>query len=142
MTQEKPDSHDSNPESILLQTTEFTISSEDTGTRIDQFLTAQQTEVSRSQLKKWIEQDYITVNELPVSPSYKLRLEDRVRIHTPEVVLSPLQPEEIPLNIIFEDSEIIVVNKPAGMVVHPAVGHASGTLVNRSEEHTSELQSR
>jgi 23S rRNA pseudouridine1911/1915/1917 synthase len=139
MTQEKPDSHDSNLESILLQTTEFTISSEDTGTRIDQFLTAQQTEVSRSQLKKWIEQKYITVNELPVSPSYKLRLEDRVLVHTPEVAHSPLQPEDITLNILYEDSEIVVVNKPAGMVVHPAVGHSSGTLVNALLHHCKDL---
>ncbi len=123
-----------------MQTIEFKISSENSGTRIDQFLTSQQNEVSRSQLKKWIEQEHVTVNKLPVSPGYKLKLEDIVVICAPEIAPSPLQAEDISLDILHEDSEIIVVNKPPGMVVHPAPGHSSGTLVNALLHHCKDLK--
>ena len=105
------------------------------GLRLDHFLHEQLTERSRSFLQKLIEDRQVLVNDRPAKASYKVHLGDTV-----SVTISPPRPlattaEEIPLAIFYEDADLIVVNKPAGMVVHPAAGNYAGTLVNALLHH-------
>lgn len=99
------------------------------GWRIDSFV-AELTELSRSGAQKLIESGDITVSGVPVSKKYTLKLGDEVDINIPEPEMCEAVPEDIPLNIVYEDDDIIVINKPSGMVVHPAPGNYTGTLVN------------
>ena len=99
------------------------------GWRIDSFV-AEVTELSRSGAQKLIESGDITVSGAPVSKKYTLKLGDEVSISIPEPEICEAVPEDIPLNIVYEDDDIIVINKPSGMVVHPAPGNYTGTLVN------------
>ena len=109
----------------------FTILPEQPHQRIDYFLSRQNLDLSRSRIQKLLQTQQITVNGLPISKaSYVLRPQDVVIITLPEPVESNILPENIPLDIVYEDESIIVVNKPAGMVVHPAVGNYTGTMVN------------
>jgi len=109
----------------------FTILPEQPPQRIDYFLSRQSLNLSRSRIQKLLQTEQITVNGLLVSKaSYVLRPQDIVIITLPEPVESNILPENIPLDIVYEDESIIVVNKPAGMVVHPAVGNYTGTMVN------------
>src|SRR5699024_1704265 len=85
---------------------------------------------SRSQLQDWIKQEHVFVNDEPVKPNYKVQKGDQIGIKIPEVAETDMQAEPIDLEIVYEDADVAVVNKPQGMVVHPAAGHASGTLVN------------
>jgi 23S rRNA pseudouridine1911/1915/1917 synthase len=101
------------------------------GERLDKFLVARLPEFSRARLQGLIEDGFVFVNHIPARKSGQMieaGMEVEVRIPPP--VPSGLIPEDIPLDIVFENDDLIVVNKPAGMVVHPAAGHASGTLVN------------
>ncbi len=107
--------------------------------RLDVFLSRQQTKISRSRLKKLIVEGQITVNGLERSASYKIREGDWVRIQIPPPVPLETAPEPIALNIIFEDDSLIALDKPAGMVIHPAPGHSAGTLVNALLHHCSNL---
>ena len=102
---------------------------EDVGTRLDAFVSAN-CELTRSAAARLIEEGAITVGGAQVAKNYKLRAGYCVEILMPEPVSSEAQPEDIPLDIVFEDSDIIVINKPSGMVVHPAPGNYTGTLVN------------
>lgn len=88
-----------------------------------------------------IEDDYVTVNHQLSEPSYLIKLDDRVKVFIPPPPEPTIRPENIPLEIVYEDDDIIVVNKPAGMVTHPAPGNYSGTLVNALLAHTSHLAS-
>ena len=109
----------------------FTILPEQNNQRIDYFLSRQNLNLSRSRIQKLLQTSHITVNGLPINKaSYLLRPQDIITITLPEPAESNILPENIPLDILYEDESIIVVNKPAGMVVHPAVGNYSGTLVN------------
>lgn len=108
---------------------ELTVSAEMTG-RIDKQLGHYFTQFSRSQLQHWVEDGHVLVNDNQVKPKYKLATGDIVKIMPEEPKKIDLEPENIPLDIVYEDDDVIVVNKPQGMVVHPAPGHPDHTLVN------------
>lgn len=107
--------------------------------RLDLFLTRVQKEISRSQVQRLIEQDHVSVNGQPVSAKYKVKPGDIVQLRVPDPTPLDLSAEPIPLNIVFEDECLVVVDKPAGMVVHPAPGHATGTLVHALLHHCQDL---
>ena len=98
--------------------------------RIDRFLSLQQPDHSRSYYHKLIRQGRVTVNGQPVKPSHQLETGDRVTLEIPPPEVTELQAEAIPLQIAFEDEHLLVIDKPAGLVVHPAPGNWSGTLLN------------
>lgn len=104
--------------------------------RIDKMLGHHFTQFSRSQLQRWIEDGHVLVNEQIVKTKYKLAAGDVVKIipETPQKI--DLTPENIPLDIVYEDADVLVVNKPQGMVVHPAPGHPDHTLVNALLYHS------
>ena len=101
----------------------------DKGTRLDQFV-AMAADLTRSAAARLIEEGAVTVNGKTVAKNYKLSKGDAVEITLPEPEAAEALPENIPLDIIYEDNDIIVINKPVGMVVHPAAGNPTGTLVN------------
>lgn len=109
---------------------EFKIKDESVGKRIDQFLSLQLNDLSRSYIQKLIKNSKVLVNEQSTKANYKCRLDDSIFVEIPEPEVLNIEPENIPLEMIYEDQDIAVVNKPQGMVVHPAPGHFSGTLVN------------
>ena len=115
------------------------ITSETVGTRLDAFLAAQLLETSRATIHRAIESGDITVNDRTVKPSYKVRTNDEIIVEIPAAIPLEAQPEDIPLNIVYEDDEVIVINKPAGMVVHPGAGVNSGTLANALVHHFNQL---
>ena len=106
----------------------------DVGTRLDAFVSASG-ELTRSAAARLIEEGAISVDGRAVAKNYKLRPGDTVDILLPEPVPTEAQPEDIPLDVVFEDEDIIVINKPTGMVVHPAAGNETGTLVNALLHH-------
>lgn len=108
----------------------FEITEELEDERIDKCLSMLIDSLSRSFIQKLIKEDAVSVNGAPVKGSYRVRTDDRVSFCLPEAVEPDIEPEDIPLDILYEDKDVIVVNKPKGMVVHPAAGHYSGTLVN------------
>ncbi len=103
---------------------------DEAGERIDKFLSDELSDRSRSFLQKLIKEQYVKVNDRPVKASYRLILGDTVSISFPEPEKPDIAAEDIPLDILYEDNDIIIINKPKQMVVHPAPGHYSGTLVN------------
>lgn len=112
----------------------FTIEN-DSSERIDRYLSEVYDDRSRSFLQKLIKDGYVTVNEKPVKANYRLSFGDRVEVTLPEPKEPDIVPEDIPLDILYEDEDVILVNKPKQMVVHPAPGHYSGTLVNALMYH-------
>lgn len=108
----------------------FNIDSENIDKRIDIYLTDKIEQCSRSFVQKLIDENKITVNGKSIKQNYRLKLDDIVNVEFPEPVNIEILPENIPIDIIYEDSELIVVNKQQNMVVHPANGHYTGTLVN------------
>ena len=108
---------------------ELSVSSADAGTRIDSFV-SRECDITRSAAARLIESEYVSVGGAPIAKNYKLRNNDEVRVVIPEPEDCEAKPENIPLDVIYEDGDIIVVNKPVGMVVHPAAGNTCGTLVN------------
>ena len=102
---------------------------------IDVFLADAMENLSRSGVQKLIEEGHITLNGGRTKANYKLRERDIIDVEVPEVKEVEILPEDIPLDILYEDADVIVVNKPQGMVVHPAAGHYSGTLVNALMYH-------
>lgn len=106
------------------------INEDNAGKRIDSFIPLVQKEISRSMVQKLIEQKNIKVNGKDTKHSYKLKLNDEIEITIPQAKEIDLKAQDIPLNVIYEDNDIIVINKPKGMVVHPANGNPDGTLVN------------
>jgi 23S rRNA pseudouridine1911/1915/1917 synthase len=122
------------------ETLEWTAGEADAGERLDKFVTESlETETSRTQVQLWIRDGHVTVNGGAVKPNYKLASGDRVRVTVPEPEEADIRPEPIPLDIVYEDADVIVVNKPRGLVVHPAPGHTSGTLVNALLHHCRDL---
>ena len=107
----------------------LTVTDEYSGERIDSFI-ADETELSRSAAQKHIENGDVTVNGSPVSKKYLIREGDEISLTLPEAKESEVLAEDIPLDIIYEDGDIAVINKRSGMVVHPAPSNYSGTLVN------------
>ncbi len=118
----------------------FFISNEQSGQRLDLFLSKIIPELSRSHFKKLINDKMIQVNGSTVRPSYETRAGDLIRVTIPESDPDEvLKPEPMPLDIIFEDEDLLIVNKPPGLVVHPGAGHASGTLVHGLLAHSTRL---
>jgi len=100
------------------------------GVRLDKYVAEKCPELSRSQAQKLVADGNITVNDRVAKSGVKLHVGDRVKITLPPPPPSPLSPEAIPLNIIYEDNDLLVIDKPAGLPIHPAPGHYSHTLVN------------
>lgn len=108
---------------------EVIVKEKDTKKRIDIFL-AEELKESRVTIKRWIEEGKITVNQKRVKPSYSVTEQDTIQIEQEELKEVEIKPQNIPISILYEDQDILVVNKPKGMVVHPANGNPDGTLVN------------
>lgn len=105
------------------------------GIRIDKFLSDQFPEFSRSYIQKLIKDGQVTADEKVIKSNYKISGSEEIILTIPDQVIPDILPENIPLDILYEDQDLIVVNKPKGMVVHPAAGHYSGTLVNAIMYH-------
>ena len=114
---------------------EFSIDLNSEGQRIDLYLSEQFEDRSRSYIQKIIKDGDVKVNQKPVKSNYRLSFDDRVEVTLPEAKEPDIVPENIPLDILYEDQDIIMINKPKQMVVHPAPGHYSGTLVNALMYH-------
>ncbi|WP_018886809.1 RluA family pseudouridine synthase [Paenibacillus massiliensis] len=112
---------------------------EESKTRIDKFIAEQLPDVSRSQVQLWIGDGKVLVNGQAVKSNYKLNIGDHIELSVPEPEAVDLQPELIPIEVVYEDRDVIVVNKQRGLVVHPAPGHSSGTLVNALMYHCKDL---
>lgn len=117
-------------ETIVLITKEA-----DAGTRLDKYLSLQLSEITRSFLQKLIKEDYVKVEEQSVKANYKLKPDQTISVTIPPPKETEILPENIPLDILYEDEDLLVVNKPKNMVVHPSAGHYSGTLVNAVMYH-------
>lgn len=100
------------------------------GERLDRFLVQQLEDASRGEVQRWIKEERATVNGRPVKASQKLAAGDAVHLLRPPRVETQIEPEPVALRVVYEDGDLLVVDKPAGMVVHPAPGHLRGTLVN------------
>jgi 23S rRNA pseudouridine1911/1915/1917 synthase len=127
-----------------LETRVFTITKEAEGERLDRFIVRVMPQTSRSLAARWIEQTSegwggVWVNDKTSRPSYRLRIGDEVVVQIPPSEPTTILPEAIPLTILYEDEELLVINKAQGMVVHPAPGTPHGTLVNAVLAHTDEL---
>jgi 23S rRNA pseudouridine1911/1915/1917 synthase len=112
---------------------------EGAGKRLDAWLGTQDADLSRSRIQDLIRSGHIRLNGRVAKPSQKLSLAMEISVDPPAAVDTELLPEFIPLDVLHEDSDLIVINKPAGLVVHPAAGHASGTLVNALLAHCPDL---
>lgn len=115
----------------------FTIKNE--SGRLDKFLADQLPDHSRSQIQGWIKDEQVTVNSEPSKANYKLQQDDVIALSIPEPVEIDAQPEDIAIDIVYEDKDVVVINKPQGMVVHPSLGHEGGTLVNALLYHIKDL---
>lgn len=118
-------------------TQQFVVDAEEAGERIDRYLSDRCEGVSRSYLQKLMKEQAVLVEDKPVKSNYKVNAGERIELSIPEAVEPKIVPEEMDLDILYEDKDIILINKPKGMVVHPASGHYSGTLVNGLMAHCS-----
>jgi 23S rRNA pseudouridine1911/1915/1917 synthase len=117
----------------------FTIEADQAGIRLDVYLASQIEGWSRARLQRLIENEDVLVNSKPSKPSYKLREHDKIEVELIAPAGEFFTPENIPIEIVYEDETLVVVNKPAGMVVHPAAGTSSGTLANALAYHFQQL---
>ena len=108
----------------------FEVEIEHEGERLDKYLSMIYPDFSRSFFQKLIKNGQVKVNDIPEKSSYSVREEDIICVTIPDAVQTSIEPENIPLDILYEDDDVLIVNKPKGMVVHPSAGHYSGTLVN------------
>ncbi len=122
-----------------MQSFEFEVDSACDKTRLDVFLTGAQADISRNFVQKLIEEGRVQVNGAPARAKYRVKVGDSIVMTVPEPAPLEVQAEAIPLQIIFEDDQLIIIDKPAGMVVHPAPGHLGGTLVNALLHHCRDL---
>lgn len=122
-----------------MDTFELQITAEENGARLDSYLARCLNGVSRSYLQKLIGEHLILVNQKTVKANYKVKTGDTLLVQIPEAAPIDILPEPMELHIVYEDSDLLVVNKPAGLVVHPAHGHYSGTLVNGLLAHCTDL---
>jgi 23S rRNA pseudouridine1911/1915/1917 synthase len=122
-----------------MEKMEHIISDTQAGDRIDKVVSTLDPEWSRSQVQQWIKDGNVLVNGAPVKTNYKCSFEDRLVISIPDPEALDVVPEEMNLEIFYEDQDVLVVNKPKGMVVHPAPGHLTGTLVNGLMAHCKDL---
>ncbi|WP_086444493.1 RluA family pseudouridine synthase [Candidatus Enterococcus lemimoniae] len=109
--------------------------------RIDKVLSDLLKEHSRSQIQQWLKDQNITVNGEVTRSNYKVKENDEISINVPEPVELDVVAEDIPIEIVYEDDDVLVINKPQGMVVHPSAGHQNGTLVNALLYHIKDLSS-
>lgn len=112
---------------------------EQAGERLDAWLSARLPDLSRSRIQVLIREQYIQVNGDPAKPRQAVSLGDRISVAIPEAVPAEAKPQEIPIHVLYEDSDIVVIDKEAGMVVHPAAGNPDGTIVNALLHHCGEL---
>ena len=117
----------------------FTIEADQAGIRLDVYLASQINGWSRARLQRLIDNEDVLVNSKPSKPSYKLREHDKVEVELIAPAGDVFTPENIPIEIVYEDETLVVVNKPAGLVVHPAAGTPSGTLANALAYHFQQL---
>ncbi len=117
---------------------DFVVSEDEVNIRIDKYISERVPELSRSYIQHLIEDDFVTVNKKKCKSNYKCKLNDKVVVNAEEQKELDVVAENIPLDIVYEDDDIIIVNKPKNMVVHPACGHESGTLVNALLYHCGE----
>ncbi|MBT2683105.1 RluA family pseudouridine synthase [Bacillus sp. ISL-37] len=122
-----------------MEKMEHIISEEQAGDRIDKVISTLDAEWSRSQVQQWIKDGSVLVNGAKVKTNYKCSLNDKLEITIPEPEVLDVIAEEMDLEIYYEDADVLVVNKPKGMVVHPAPGHMTGTLVNGLMAHCKDL---
>jgi 23S rRNA pseudouridine1911/1915/1917 synthase len=120
---------------MTSHTEKFTLEQSHPGERLDIFLREKFPAVSRGAMQRLIEQGHIRVNGQPTKATHNPRAGDTIEITFPEARPAEAQPEDIPLDILFEDNSLLVINKPAGLVVHPAAGHEEHTLVNALLHH-------
>ncbi|WP_099352357.1 RluA family pseudouridine synthase [Fredinandcohnia onubensis] len=118
---------------------ELTIEDQQQNDRIDRVVSAFNSDWSRTQVQSWIKDGNIKVNGNNVKTNYKVNIGDHIHIDIPEPQALDVVPEEMNLDVYYEDADVLVVNKPKGMVVHPAPGHVSGTLVNGLMAHCKDL---
>lgn len=119
----------------------FEVEAEQDGERLDKFLSIIYPEFSRAFFQKLIKSKQVSVNETPQKASYCVKIDDIVTVEIPDAVETTIEPENIPLDILYEDDDVLIVNKPKGMVVHPSAGHYSGTLVNAIMYHCKDTLS-
>ncbi|MGJ9460618.1 RluA family pseudouridine synthase [Oceanobacillus sp. CF4.6] len=115
------------------------VTEEQNKTRLDKVLAEINPERSRSQIQTWISKNHVLVNGEPAKANHKCQTGDEITWSIPEVEPLDIKAEDIPLSIVYEDSDLLVVNKPKGMVVHPSAGHQNGTLVNALLYHCKDL---
>ncbi len=117
----------------------FEVEREEAGMRLDQFLAGKPIGLSRSQIKRHIQEGWVRVSGAPAKPGHRLKVGEliSIEIHPPAPLMA--RPEEMPLAIVYEDEHLLVVNKPAGIPVHPAPGHLEGTLISGLLFHTGRL---
>ncbi|MCI8898612.1 MAG: RluA family pseudouridine synthase, partial [Lachnospiraceae bacterium] len=108
----------------------YQIGLEEDEARLDKWISGALPDLSRSYIQKCIKENHVLVNQKPQKASYRLKVDDEIVFSIPEAVEPAIEAEDIPLAVLYEDEDVLVVNKPKGMVVHPAPGHYSGTLVN------------
>ncbi len=120
--------------------TEFVIPLELSGLRLDHALSELMPDYSRSRLQQWIKNEQVTINGGFLKPKEKVKINDLIEVKAELESQGEWLPEDIPLNILFEDDDIIILNKPANMVVHPAAGNYTGTLVNALLNHYPEIE--
>ena len=113
-----------------MKTETFEVLLEQENERLDKYVSLIYPDFSRSFFQKLIKDSAILVNDKPEKANYRMKAEDVVTIQFPDAVETAIEPENIPLDILYEDNDVLIVNKPKGMVVHPSAGHYSGTLVN------------
>ena len=118
-----------------MQEFKLNCTGEESGLRIDRYLADHLDGQSRNSIQKLIEEGLVLVNGNTCRASYKLQEKDQIFVSVPDAVLTELRPERIPLDILYEDDQLLIVNKPKEMVVHPAPGHSTGTLVNAIMYH-------
>jgi 23S rRNA pseudouridine1911/1915/1917 synthase len=122
-----------------MEVIQHIIQQNEQGERIDKIVSGLNKEWSRSQVQQWIKEGHIKVNDEEVKPNYKCPLESTITVTIPEPEELDVEPENLHLDISYEDADVVVVNKPKGMVVHPAPGHYSGTMVNGLMYHCKDL---
>ncbi len=116
----------------------YQIGIEEDDERIDKWISSALTDLSRSYIQKCIKEGQVFVNDVPRKASYRLKVDDEIVFRIPEAVEPAICAEDIPLSVLYEDEDVLIVDKPKGMVVHPAPGHYSGTLVNAVLYHCKE----
>ncbi|EMA6341252.1 RluA family pseudouridine synthase [Bacillus cytotoxicus] len=123
----------------MSEVVQVTVLEEQKNERIDKFVASVNHEWSRTQVQQWIKDGVITVNGKTVKGNYKVKENDEITVTIPEPEELDIRAEDMNLEIYYEDADVLVVNKPRGMVVHPAPGHTSGTLVNGLMHHCTDL---